>query len=238
MDSKFSTSNPILRPILKLIHDQLELNGLGVESIEKQLSENLKESLNLVNRYIDYPLSLEMFDIKHSRSKGFYFSHSGLTLSFEAVILPILLNRRSLIMGRLESLKLDDSIQSLSESIKGIGDKRHLLQLTDKIQGLRINSQALRQRLVESSKEQEKIHIQMERERLAIFEGKFKMFLALLEKEAAATLIGVVFIAITSLILVAVTFTSPDQGALPILKDCLFLVFGYFFGQATTHSSH
>ena len=222
--------------ILQFVHAQLDLMGLSVESIERQNLDALEKSLSRVDECINHPESFRSLCIKQSRHRGYYFSYSGLDISFDAVVRPILLNRKKLITGRLETLKLDDGIQSLSNSIKEIDNEGSQLGLTDKIKGLRISSQTLGEQLIEVSKEQEQLCIQMERERLNIFEGKFKMFLSLLEKEAAATIIGVFFLIIASLIWLAEMFTS--VAAPSVLKDCLFLVFGYFFGQASTQSSH
>lgn len=225
---------PAQQPSIQFIHTQLDKLGLSVESIEQQNLALLEESLNRVNDFISYPESLRILRIKRGRYRGYYFSHAGLDISFDTVVRPILQNRKTLIMGRLETLKLDDGIQSLSESIQEFDDEQHQLRLTKNIQRLKTNSQSLRDHLAKASKEQEKLQIQLERERFKLFEGKFKIFLSLLEKEAAATLIGGLFIIIASLFLMIAMFTSKE--AQTVMKDCLFLVFGYFFGQATTRS--
>ncbi|MEL6381391.1 MAG: hypothetical protein AAFQ89_02745 [Cyanobacteria bacterium J06626_18] len=226
---------PVPQKVLRFIHLRLDSLELGVASIERQALEALKASLKRIDAYLKHPPSLRSLRVRQSESQGYCFSYAGLTLSFDAVVRPILLNRRSLIVGRLEALKLDDGIQSLSESLQGGNDEVSQLRLTNKLQGLRASSQTLEEQLIESSKEQEQLRIQVEKEKLKLLEGRFKIALSLLQKDAAATLIGVVFITMASLtLLVAMVMKTPVPFE---LQDLLLLVFGYFFGHATHPSS-
>lgn len=226
---------PVPQKVLRFIHLRLDSLDLGVASLERQRLEALKASLKRIDAYLKHPPALRSLRVRQSESQGYCFSYAGLTLSFDAVVRPILLNRRSLIVGRLEALKLDDGIQSLSESLQGGNDEVSQLRLTNKLQGLRASSQTLEEHFIESSKEQEQLRIQMEWERLNLFEGKFKIFLSLLEKDAAATLVGIFFILIAALVWLVAMFTPADAPT--VLREGLFLVFGYFFGQAATQSS-
>lgn len=216
---------------LQSVDTQLDALGLSVKRIESQNLEVLTRSLNLVEQFIAHPDSLKTLRIRYSRTLGYYFYQDGLVLSFDGVLRPILVNFRSLIIGRLETLRLDEGIQALKESLKEADDE----QLTQKLEGLKASSQSLGEKLIENSKEQEYL-LQREREKLTLFEGRFRLFRSLLEKEAAATLIGMLFLIIALLIWTADMFTTAEAPA--VLKDCLFLVFGYFFGQATTQSTH
>ena len=228
------TRDPVPQKLLKFIHNRLDSLELSVESIEGQTLTSLETSLNKIDGYLNHPPSLRSLRVRQNGPRGYCFSYAGLNLSFDAIVRPILLNRRSLIVGRLEALKLGDGIQSLSESLKGVDDEVSQLRLTNKLQGLRESSQTLEERLIEASKEQEQLRIQIERERLTLFEGKFRILLSLLQKEAAATLIGGLFVIIAPIvwmIIVAIGGEAPST-----LKECLFLVFGYFFGHVTNQS--
>lgn len=213
--------------VLQCLQTQLASLDLSVESIEKQDSGSLQQSLERIEKLIHHPDSLALLPVRYSQQLGYYVAQDGVEVSFDAVIQPILQNLKTLITGRLEALSLGDSIQALSDSIGDAEDAG----LADKLRGLKERSQSLEGQLIESSKEQEHLRIQIERERLALFEGRFRLFLLLLEKDLAASLIGFLFIVIAPLVIVA------HGGDVPVLKHCLFLVFGYFFGQAANHSS-
>lgn len=234
--SKYMPINFIRRPsaaqrVLQFVRRQLNLQGLSVESIESQTLEALKESLQRVEKFLDSPESFEGLRLKYAPSLGYYLYRERLVISFDGVLRPLLKNRRNLIIGRLEASYLDEGIQCLTESIKETNDER----LTQKIEGLKVNSQSLEERLIEGSKEQERLQLQVERERASLFESRFKLFLALLDREAAATLIGIFFLVITLPIWIAEMFTSATAPS--VLKNGSFLILGYFFGQATTQSS-
>ncbi|NER81180.1 MAG: hypothetical protein F6K42_16755 [Leptolyngbya sp. SIO1D8] len=228
MPIKFKARPSATQKVLQRIRAQLRHVGLSVESIEKQDTESLENSLKRVEELLNYPDSLTLLRIQYSRYLGYYFSQDGVLISFDTVIRPILQNRKTLITGRLEALSLGNGIQSLRESIGDVDN----ISLADQLRGLKEHSQSLEGQLIESSKEQDHLSIQMERERLALFEGRFKLFLLLLEKDLAASLIGTLFIIIAPVMMMI------HGGDIPVLKQCLFLVFGYFFGQATHHSSH
>ena len=235
MSSRLKERDPVPQKILRSVHSQLDSLELSVESIEGQTLKTLEASLNKVDAYLKHPPSLKLLRVRHTRLRGYCFSYAGLTLSFDAIIRPILLNRRSLIMGRLEALKLDDGITSLSESLKEGNDEVSQLRLTNKLRGMRASSHTLEGQLIQASKEKEQLRLQIEKERLNLLEGKFKILLSLLQKDAAATLVGLFFLVIAAFVWLVAMFIPAD--APPVLREGLFLVFGYFFGQAATQSS-
>ncbi|MGJ3246316.1 MAG: hypothetical protein ACFE0I_09605 [Elainellaceae cyanobacterium] len=228
--------SPLILKTAQTIHEHLNSLGLSVETIEHQTLNELGKSLQVVNGLIDHPESLKLIGIKRSHKLGYYFPYSRLKISFEAFIQPILLDRKRLIANRLESLKLNAGIEGLDESIKQISDRDFQQRLSDTIQSLKVASQSLDNQLISVEKEQEPLKRQWELERLAIWETKSKILRSFLERESAATLIGIIILTAAAIAWII----HPLFGTSPIdeFKDYLFLVMGYFFGQSSARSSN
>jgi len=92
---------------------QLARLGLSVEQIEGQTLEELNESLVKVNDAIAHPEAFGTLKISAAAGGGFVIAKTE--AHFEIGILPMLLERKSLILSRIKSLVGERRIDSLKD---------------------------------------------------------------------------------------------------------------------------
>jgi hypothetical protein len=96
---------------------QLARLGLSAEQIESQNLDELNESLVKVNDAIAHPQAFGTLKISIGAKGNFLISRQE--AHFEVGILPMLLERKGLILSRIKSLAGERRIESLKDLVEG-----------------------------------------------------------------------------------------------------------------------
>lgn len=214
---------------------QLTELGLSRSQIETQSLEELRQSLESINEAIKNPQSFGVFSFRAQADASLILS-SKQSAQLEVGILPLLLDRKKLLLERIKTLSSNEKIENIHDLINRVGDEEVKKYLEKELNSLKIESQQLREQSKEVEKEQnqERIRSQAELTRLSveIFERRSKVWFSLLERESAATIIGGLMLMIIMFAQVAAIFWTKSE--LPeILNNAFLIILGYFFGQST-----
>src|SRR5450755_4420006 len=117
-------------------------SGLGKDQITKQSLSELRESLQLVNRLIENPSYFGFYNVKVT---------SGLTLSSAQAeaqlgILPILLERKKLILDRIRLLGGEEIIEKMTSKAEEQDEtalKQEMVKLSSEMEKLRHSQRKL-----------------------------------------------------------------------------------------------
>lgn len=232
---KASTVNPsdVLKHAKVFFEPQLAALQLGIEQIESQTLEELEQSLERVNIALANPNSFGIYDITMT---------SGVTIANIETrghigILPILLERKKLILDRINAIKGSEKIESLRDSINKIADETVKSKLEKQLTDLELESQKWRKQSeeLEQAQLQAQAKMQTEVQKVKILQMRSQVWLSLFERESVATIVGsVLLIIITGCLLLAMfrgTATSE------IINNSFLVILGYFFGQTVSRNS-
>lgn len=222
---------------------QLKALGLSKEQIEKQNLDELKESLELINEAINKPESFGTIGFGIQADANLYVTKAKSSTNIHEVgILPILLERKKLILSRISSFKgkRKNKASELLELIKGIEQEDIKSKLENEVKELNeISDIQVQLDEVEQAQKKEELKtfedIARRRQEAEIFEQRSKVFLKFLEKESATTIIGAVLLLMITLTLIIAMFLSKETT--DILNNAFLLILGYFFGQTVSKSA-
>ena len=204
----------ILEQSAIVFEPQLKAIGLSKEQIEKQNHDELKESLERINEAIKKPESFGTIGIAVEAEGNFYISKAKSSANIHKVgILPILLQRKKLILSRLSSFKGKSKASKLLDLIKGIEQEDIKDNLEKEVKELNeVNDIQLQLNEVEQAQKKEEIKtfedITRRRQEAEIFEQRSKIFLKFLEKESATTIIGAVLLLLITLTQIIAMFIT------------------------------
>lgn len=212
---------------------------LSVEQIKEQSIEQLRLSLERVNEAIKNPASFGVLRLKVSGQDGLLIVAKSLPeAQFEQGILPILLERKKLILDRIRSLGATENIENLRDLVEQITDEDIRAKLRREIEDLENQSREFdRQKQdVEQAALQQQKETEEKLDKLRIFEGKVKMWRSLLERESAATIIGGLLLVVIVFAQIIAMFSTRVSSS-DIIDNGFLLILGYFFGQTVSRSS-
>jgi hypothetical protein len=98
--------------------------GLGEEQIKQQTLEELQQSLETINDAIKNPDSFGALNLKLDAQIGAVIASNGSGAHVSLGILPILLERKKLILQRIRLLKGEEKIETIQDLIKTIPDEK------------------------------------------------------------------------------------------------------------------
>jgi hypothetical protein len=155
---------------LDLAEDQLNSQGL----------EKLEETLETVNDLIKTPDSLPSIDLGILGTKS------------QINALPLLLQRKKVILDRIRSLRSSKQIDSIRDLIDHVHDKDIKTKLNQELGKLEDQSKSIKQQTEDTDRELGKQlrFAESEKLRLELFEKRSKIFQSFLERESVATIIG------------------------------------------------
>ena len=216
---------------------QLTQMGLGEEQIKQQTLEELQQSLETINDAIKNPDSFGALNLKLDAQIGAVIASNGSGAHVSLGILPILLERKKLILQRIRLLKGEEKIETIQDLIKTIPDEKVQEKLNREITELKSESQKIREQeqQVQKVQNEEQIKAQAEVARLSmeLFERRSKVWLSFLEKDSVATTIGgILLILITLSQIGAMLFGIAPSDT---LNNTFLVILGYFFGQSTNN---
>ncbi len=211
--------------------DRLEFLGFGVDAIQHQTVDQLRVSLEQINRYIEHPESQRVLEVKQDSQFGLYVTSSvGVAISFNSIFLPLLLNRKKLILEQLEAAQVDERVNVLYHAVEQISDsssRSHLLSEIDELQAV---CRVWREELNQLARDQEQLREQREKYRLSWLEERSKIWRSMLDRESAATVIGVILLVVIALGQVALLIFKIQPSE--TLNNSFLLILGYFFGHS------
>lgn len=206
--------------------------GLSVTTIDNQTLDDLRASLARVNELIGNPGDLGTFRLSTSTASAIVARAEA---TFEVGALPILLQRKRLILDRIAMLGGKAQASTLRDLVADVQDQDVKARLNTEVSRLEAAAEdfAKETREVERAARLAEIgfqsayseaRLEMERsERRAAIRERF------LERESVATIVGGVLLIVLTAALIAAMFTTT---AVPeIVSNGFFIILGYFFGQ-------
>ena len=212
---------------------QLSSLGLSVAAIENQDLKQLRSTLERVNELIANPSQLGTFKLTLSTA-SIVVSKGEATIEIGA--LPLLLQRKRLVLDRIAALGGEAKASSLRDLVSEVKDSDIRTLLSNEVDQLEEQAKEYRQekQQVENAEHLEEIRLQrrysearldMERrERRAALRQQF------LARESVATIVGGFLLLIFSGALIVAMFFGTTVPT--ILSNGFFIILGYFFGQS------
>jgi Fe2+ transport system protein B len=216
-----------------------QLMEMGFEKIkiEAQSLQELRQNLDSINEAIKHPESFGTLGFALNARGTVYITKSKSDAQFEIGILPLLLERKKLILERIRLLSSNEKIETIQDLINHVEDEEIKKNLEKQVQDLKNESQGLREqtREVELEQNQERTKTQTELARLNVelFERKTKVWFSLLERESASTIIGGILLIIIVLVQAGSIFIRMRTPVPDIFNNAFLIILGYFFGQST-----
>jgi ABC-type transport system involved in cytochrome c biogenesis permease subunit len=206
---------------------------LTVDQIEAQSPAELEASLERVNDAIAHPDSFGTLSMKATASGGrLLMIVAGPVESTVTVgILPILLERKSLILTRLAELRGSQGIDSLRQLIvRSVPDpsvrerlESDLAQLEEARETERQAAQAAAQSDIEAVRQTMLLKVEA-------LERRSQVVRSFLERESIAAIVGAFLLIVFAVSIVAAMFANVAVGE--IVSSAFLLILGYFFGQS------
>jgi hypothetical protein len=117
-----STANKAISSIQQqskaYFESQLTELGLGEEQIKQQTLEELQQSLENINDAIKNPDTFGVLNLRINSQTGAVMVSNGSGSHVTLGILPILLERKKLILQRIRLLKGEEKIETIQDLIK------------------------------------------------------------------------------------------------------------------------
>ena len=152
----------------------------------------------------------------------------------EIGVLPILLERKKLIVDRINLLQGDEKFESLRDAINNLSDESDRLKLEKELTDLEAESQKWRKQSEELEKAQiqAKDEWQIELNKVEVFKLRSQVWLSLLERESVATIVGSLLLVIITASLLIAMFSG--KATSEIINNSFLVILGYFFGQTVS----
>lgn len=256
-DSK--DSGEVAKEIATDLENQLITLGVGKSQIDKQNLSQLRASLETINGIIDNPD--KYLKLPPARTIGVSFSVLGIESTASRTIddvrpniLPLLLERKRLIIDRISLLESEAKIDQIEKLISSLPEEATRENLSKQIQELKseltsnvLVSRALDEEQLRTQIEQQlnaaekraKLEIELEQARteLKTRQGKARAqsFQSYLKRDTIATLIGAILLVVLTLVLILAAFTGHQMPE--ILNNSFLIILGYFFGQSVANRS-
>lgn len=220
---------------------QLVRLGLGLEQIKGQTLEELNQSLVKINDAISHPESFGTLKIKITARAALILTSADSEAHIEIGILPLLLERKSLILKRIRELGGVQNLQNLGDLIASVSDA----ELRDRLNAQLSNLSEQSRRLAEQ--ESAVAHAQAEQlaqrdETLArlsaeMLERRLKAWTDFFAKESMATYIGAFLLVTLTFVQITSMFLDGIRNS-EIINNAFLLLLGYFFGQSITRKGN
>lgn len=211
---------------------QLRIMNLSHAQIDVQNLNQLKDSLDRVNLAIANPNQFGALGIKISAGVGAVIARTSAEGTITVGVLPILVERKRLILDRIRTLvpqeQLEDFLETIEEKVKDPEVRQELTSL--------VSGYVTEQRLI--AQEAETVassELDLALHDIEIRERKWRLRKSLLEKEPVAVLVGGLLISVLTVSMVAGMFLHTQ--APEILTNAFLLILGFFFGQTSSGAS-
>ena len=225
--------------VRRFFEPQLDALGLSVEQIEAQNLDQLEGSLDKINSAIANPDSFGKLRISFAGEAGPIIAKSDSAAHVERGILPILLERKALILDRIRDLRPEEQLNNLRADVtENVDDPLVREQFLDIINHRFEEEREAREKLDRESAKTENERVDAwereQRVQIEIRERKWAIYHSFIERESMASIIGAILLLALAAVLVVgmFTHTTPPE----VVANAFLLVLGYFFGQTTTRA--
>jgi hypothetical protein len=209
--------------------------GLSVAAIQQQSLDELRESLERVNDAITHPESFGTVKLKVTAKVPVFIVTADSEAHIEVGILPLLLERKQLILRRIREFVGERKISNLRDLIESIPDAelrnriaKDLLDMEE--QASRIAEQEIKVTL-HQAEQIEKRDQALATLKAELFERRLRAWTGFFAREPMATYIGAFL-----LLVLAFTLIIGKSPPSEILSNAFLIILGYFFGQQTSRA--
>ena len=136
---------------------QLAAQGLSEETIDGQTLEQLRDSLAKLDVLISHPEQFGFFRIKMTAEGSSIIVKNQTEAQVEIGILPLLLQRKQLVLDRIKALTGGRKIQSLRELVEQVADEAVRKQLSSELETLIRHNQDLTEKAQAAAQEAERL---------------------------------------------------------------------------------
>ncbi|MGH3973097.1 MAG: hypothetical protein ACRDS9_07205 [Pseudonocardiaceae bacterium] len=230
----------------KFFEPQLKKLGLNEKQIDDQTLEELKVSLETVDRAIDHPESFGKLRLSIGGETGAIIVKQDSSAHFEVDILPILLERRARIIARIRHLEIQADVSKIEEEIaKSPSDSTKKRSLEAELQekkreDTRLEENMLRAQQARSAAGKNRdfddgtdspdqnnqdllLQVELQARRTAIRQSWFA-------RESVASLVGGILLLALATTMIVAMFSGTTVSE--IISNAFLVILGYFFGQA------
>ena len=224
------------RVMRQLFEPELAKLGLDRQDIDKQSREQLEQSLQTLNDAIRNPQIYGVVHLKYT-GDGVVITDKADQSHVEVGILPLLLERKQLILNRLAHLKGEEKFDNLRDLIASLSDNGVREKLTSQVEQLESEDRRLReqQNQVDQAQQQESLRQQAELNRVRLFQMRTQVWQSWVARESVATIVGGALLLLMAIALLIAMFIPVEVSA--IVNNSFLVILGYFFGQAVGRTS-
>jgi Fe2+ transport system protein B len=209
---------------------------LSKEQIERQNVPELERSLQTINDALQHPESFGVIKLKMVADLGLVVVKAGTEAHYEIGIVPLLLERKKLVLDRIQQLKGELNIENLKVSIQNVPEDSVRENLEKQLDDLKAEAARLNQQTkeVEQARMQEQLNSQEKLRRLEqeMSERKAKTWQSFFRRELMATIVGSVLLLILATTQLIAMFRQIQTTE--IINNAFLIILGYFFGQTVS----
>jgi hypothetical protein len=121
----------------RLFDEQLKKLNLNKDQIDVQKLPELRESLSRINEAIAHPEGFGEFFVQYSAKVGVFVAQSTSDYNRRIGILPILLERKKMILDRIRELSANEKIDSIEDLADQLSEGEIKRKLTEELHILR-----------------------------------------------------------------------------------------------------
>ncbi|GIJ10959.1 hypothetical protein ACFFMR_17105 [Micromonospora andamanensis] len=223
-------STDALEVARKFFEPQLSQLGLGKDQIQRQTLDELKISLEVIDKAADHPDSFGKLRVSITPQSGAIIVKDETSAHFEVGILPILLERRMHILARIRALEVEQEVSNLEEELAQSSDDAEKSRLIeDELEEKRGEETLLQERLTggagvaNSGREELLFQVELQARKTAIRQSWFA-------RESVASLVGGLLLMVLATTMIVAMFAGTTVS--DIISNAFLVILGYFFGQA------
>jgi hypothetical protein len=225
----------------ELIHEhferQLKTLGLTEEEIKSQSLDELNQSLEKVNDAISHPDRFGKLKLQLSPAGGLVVVAKRKEAHMELGILPLLLERKSLILSRIRILVSKQRVSRLKELLGSLPDPQLRSKLESEVSSIEEQARQLT--------EQENAVLQAQTEQIAkrddealakarLLRRRLRAWTEFFNKESVAVYVGALLVVILTGVQVVAMFLGYKSE---IINNAFLLLLGYFFSQSVAQTA-
>ncbi len=227
---------------LARLHFEPELTrmGLSVEQIERLSLEELNSSLVQINDLIDHPDAFGTLHLRISPDARLLLTTSRGDAHLDVSILPLLLERKSLILARIRSLSGQKRVETLKDLIATVTDQNlkstiehEFSQMEEQSKRLFEQERAVARVQADQIASSEEAILRLRSE---LFDRRLRAWAGFFSRESMATFVGAFLLVVLTFVQVSAIFLSNIHTS-EIVNNAFLLLLGYFFGQSVVKSS-
>ena len=219
---------------------KLEKMGLSEDQINSQNLDDLNRSLEKIDSAIAHPegFGTPRYKIFPSITDAMVYGSGENEIQLN--IIPILLERKSLILTRISTLAGEKRSEGLTGLIATVGDPELRARIEKEVSGFADQSKLLSEQgnaLAQAQAEQISQRDEaLSKLRAELFERKLRAWTGFFARESMATYIGALLLLILTIVQIVLIF-FPGTAKNEVINNAFLIILGYFFGQSVSRSS-